>query len=104
MPDLSLLEGAGILAAGMGLGRFWPARRKHPKPKPPPRPVCGCGHNLAHHEVAAAGGSACHAQVRGAITKWNAYGEAIGWMMGRCSCKQYTGPTPLPEFFAPEIT
>lgn len=105
MPDPSLLEGAGILLSGMLAGRFWPARRKHPKPKAAPQPVCGCGHNLAHHEPGEGGSaSACRMQVKGKITRWNQWSEAVGWEMTPCSCRQYTGPQPLPEYYAPEIT
>jgi hypothetical protein len=83
MPDLSLLEGAGILLSGMLAGRFWPARRKGPRP---PKPVCGCRHHASYHE---AGTGPCH------------FNEHYA---GYCRCRQYTGPQPLPEFYAPEIT
>jgi len=103
--DLSMLDGAALIVAGMVLGRFWPARRKHPKLKAPPKPVCGCGHNLAHHEVIPGGAAACHQQIRGKITKWDGYGGPIGWEIGPMLLQAvHTGPTPLPEYFAPEIT
>jgi len=100
MPDLSLLEGAGILAVGALSGRFWPARRRGRKVKPV-KPFCGCEHHYSYHEPAAIGApTVCHAQVKGQITKWDGYGTACGWEMLQCTCKQYTGPEPLPEYYA----
>jgi hypothetical protein len=86
VPDLSLLEGAGILLSGMLAGRFWPARRRHPKPAPAPKPVCGCGHHASYHKD---GSGRCHQNEQ---------------YFNACRCQAYTGPTPLPEYYAPEIT
>lgn len=82
MPDLSLLLGAAVFASGMLAGRFWPARRKGPKPVKERGPICGCGHHASFH-VRAVG--ACHGNG------------------GYCRCQIYTGPTPMPEYYAPEI-
>ena len=99
----AMLDGAGILAAGMVIGRFWPARRRMPKPQ---KPVCGCTHDLAHHEPDGQGGGiACHAAVKGKITNWDDTGFPNGWDLGRCACKQYTGPRVLdPGYVARELT
>ena len=106
MPDLSLLLGAAIFASGMLAGRFWPARRKGRKPPKPVKPICGCGHDLAHHEPDGGGsGIACHAGVQGEITKWDQDGFPIGWEIAPCACQQYTGPRILdPGYLAREIT
>lgn len=84
-------------------GRFWPARRKGPKPV---KPVCGCRHDLAHHEPDGdGGGSACHQLVKGTITAWDEDGFANAREMVRCACKQYTGARMLdPGYVAREIT
>jgi hypothetical protein len=58
------------------------AARRHAAPKN--ATVCGCEHDLAFHNRDT---GVCHHK---------AHGE-------QCSCQQYTGPQPLPEFFAPEI-
>lgn len=83
MPDLSLIEGAAILLSGMAIGRWWPARRRKVKET---GPVCGCKHHVSFHEQ---GSGPCH--------------KISSWDMSRCSCRKYTGPEPLPEFYAPEI-
>jgi len=81
MADLSLLLGAAVFASGMLAGRFWPARRRHPKPPKPVKPVCGCGHHVSFHKDRT---GLCHAKA---------------W----CNCQKYTGPEPMPEYYAPEI-
>lgn len=90
MTALTLLEGALILLTGMGIGRFWPARRRGPKPKPPARALCGCKHEASYHDPKT---SHCHASVY----------RAGGYYV-TCTCRQYTGPVPLPEYYAPEIS
>jgi hypothetical protein len=87
MPDLSLLEGAGILLSGMLAGRFWPARRRGRKPPKPVTPTCGCNHNVSYHDPKT---GRCH--------KISSYDGS------QCPCRRYTGPEPLPEYYAPEIT
>ena len=94
MADLAMLEGAAILAAGMGLGRFWPARRKGPKPKTPVQPVCGCKHHYSFHDPKT---GACHG--RKLLGHWDFKDHYES-----CTCRQYSGALPLPEYFAPEIT
>jgi hypothetical protein len=98
-----LVVGALIMLAGMVTGRIWPARKRAPKPA---RPICGCRHDLAHHEPDGdGGGTACHQLVHGEVTSWDGYGIANGWEMVQCSCRQYTGPRVLdPGYTAREIT
>jgi len=93
--DLAMLEGAAILAAGMLAGRLWPARRKGPKPKEPVRPVCGCSHHLSFHDPKT---GECHGVIEiPTSASRDSYHQP-------CTCRQYSGATPLPEYFAPEIT
>lgn len=99
-----MIEGALILLAGIVVGRFLPGRRRKLKSLIPVKAVCGCGHGLETHDPET---KACHARVR--KYKWDSY---AGFMMSGkevfagyadCACRQYTGPEPLPEFFAQEI-
>ena len=92
------LEFAAVALIGVLVGRFLPNRRKTPEPV---RPVCGCGHHHSYHDLAS---SECHATVRGKAIKFNAWAEPMAWDQIQCSCKQYSGPVPLPEYFAPEVT
>jgi hypothetical protein len=99
VPDLSMLEGAAILAAGMLAGRFWPARRRSQKPKDV-QPVCGCDHHLSYHDGKT---GECH----GTNTSSSAYNDRgiwVGFGQVPCTCRRYSGPEPLPSYFAPEIT
>jgi len=101
-----MLLGAALVIAGIGLGRFMPGRRRGPKPPKPHAPVCGCGHDLAHHEPdGAGGGTTCRALAKGKITSWDYYEHANGWEMVPCSCRQYTGPRILdPGYVARELS
>lgn len=92
---LEMLTGGGLVLLGMAVGRFIPARRRIPKP---PKPVCGCGHELAFHGPDV---GECHGM--NTVDKHNGYGEWIGEEQIRCTCRQYDGPTPLPEVYAREI-
>jgi hypothetical protein len=105
MPDLSLLLGAAVFAAGMLTGRLWPARRKHPKPPKAVKPTCGCKHDLAHHEPDGnGGGTVCHG-TRSVPIGWNIYGEERQWREEPCTCRQYTGARIIdPGYVARELT
>jgi hypothetical protein len=60
--------------------------------KPPPPPICGCEHHLAFHEMDGEGNPTGHCR------------EIINSHNGtECGCQRYTGPEPLPEYYAPEI-
>jgi hypothetical protein len=93
-----MLEGALILLAGFVVGRFMPGRRRKPKPPKPIKPICGCGHG--YHDHGAESG-ACHGQKK--KYRHDGLSEVMDGYMP-CTCQRYTGPTPLPEFYAPEIT
>jgi hypothetical protein len=82
-----MLTGGGLFLLGAIFGRYLPGRRKGPKL---PKPVCGCEHNLSFHDPRT---GACHGKIyRG------------GGLYASCTCKQYSGPQPLPVIFAPEIS
>jgi len=93
-----VITGALLLAAGTALGwllRSLPARRRGPKPV---EAVCGCGHHHSFHDPA---DGTCHGTVKTA-THWNSSGDERMWRQDPCTCKQYSGALPLPEYFASE--
>jgi len=82
-----LLIGAAVYAAGLFTSRFLPARKRGPKPV---EPVCGCGHHHGFHDPQT---GECHGKML-----IPGYGHNHP-----CTCRQYSGPVPLPEYIAPEI-
>jgi hypothetical protein len=97
---LAMLEGALILLAGILAGRLLPGRRKGPRLPESPKPVCGCGHHYAMHDPKT---GECNVAVKGAPVKWDRWDNPIKWEMTGCACLRYTGPEPLPSYYAPEI-
>lgn len=95
---MGMLEGAAILLAGILVGRFLPSRRRRKEPKPI-EPVCGCGHQYAFHDP---GTGRCGGRVE--VNRWSGKGRWAGLDREQCPCQRYTGPEPLPEYYAPEIT
>lgn len=102
-----MLTGALIFAAGALAGRILPARRRGRKAV---EPICGCKHHHSYHDAKT---GQCHALVDGS---WSAVrdekGKPVlddyGYVQKAtekvlCGCRRYTGPEPLPEFYAPEI-
>jgi hypothetical protein len=87
-PDL--LEGA-LIAAGAFLAGQWLPRphRKHVRAPKPVQAMCGCKHHHSYHDPKM---GECHGRV---YVGMGAYED--------CTCKQYSGPVPLPEVYAPEI-
>jgi hypothetical protein len=90
----AMLEGAGILAAGIAAGRLWLRLARRPSAPAPHQPVCGCGHHRSFHDPEA---GRCHSTMKVRSTF-----AQDGWIQD-CTCRAYTGPEPLPEFYAPEI-
>lgn len=96
-----MIEGALILLVGIAIGRVirLRARPKAYKPKVV-NPKCGCRHHFALHDPQT---GVCH----GGFSR---YGEPVNYQReGKvdgtpCSCRKYTGPEPLPEYYAPEIS
>jgi len=93
---MGMLEGAAIALAFLLIGRFLPGRRRHRVKKV--QPACGCGHHYSFHEP---DNGACHAteELRTGTDK-RGYGL---YEQVTCQCRQYSGPQPLPEYFAGEI-
>ncbi len=92
-----MLEGAIILLAGILIGigvRSLPARRKAPKPV---EAVCGCTHHHSMHDPET---GECNAEVQ--VAKYNR-GQWIGYEHKPCACRRYSGPEPMPTYYAPEI-
>lgn len=105
-----ILIGAAVYVAGLLTGRFMPARRKGPKSPKPIQPICGCGHHRSYHDAQT---GECHGAAKGTETVVrDENGKPVLDYWGdvqttseatRCGCRHYTGPEPLPEFYAPEI-
>jgi hypothetical protein len=72
-------------------------------PDADPEPVCGCGHNIAYHDLDA---GECGEPMKVPV-KWKRgeFGapEPTHWEARPCACRRYTGPQPLPTFYAPEV-
>jgi hypothetical protein len=93
-----VLEGALILLAGIAIGWFLrslPPRRKDPKPV---EAVCGCTHHHSMHDPQT---GACNAAVE--VPVYNQYGGHAGKEYADCACVRYSGPEPMPTYYAPEI-
>jgi len=86
------LEFAAVALIGVLIGRFLPNRRKEPKAV---EPVCGCGHHHSYHDPET--GQCGHA-------KMVYYGVGQYGNPDECTCRQYSGPVPMPEYYAPEVT
>lgn len=87
---VDLLAGASIFGAGQVTGRVMRRRARY-KPKKV-EPWCGCDHHIAMHDQQT---KECHAEDKVYI---NGFSQLV-----RCKCRRYTGPEPLPEYYAPEI-
>lgn len=91
----------GIVAVGAFLAGQWlphPGRRKVKAPKPV-QPICGCTHHHSFHDPKT---GECHGTFRRRL--YGSSGADLGLRDNPCTCRQYTGPQPLPEVYAPEIT
>lgn len=97
---MGLLEGAAIALVFLLIGRFLPGRRKGLESPRPPKPVCGCKHHHSFHEPST---GECHGQVDKA-THYTTAGTPVAWVKVQCTCRVYSGPVPLPEVYAPELT
>ncbi|MEV4129652.1 hypothetical protein [Nocardia sp. NPDC049707] len=84
---ITLAIGAGIACAGWAVGRF--GRRSAAQPA---GAQCGCGHDLALHDPKA---GTCHAEL-GRKTM-------VGRVWVQCTCRRYTGPVPVEDFFSRTI-
>lgn len=76
------LAGAGTLLVGIIIGRI-----PRPKRSKSGQAVCrSCKHGVGYHKDRT---GHCH--------------KPVGIMRDPCDCRHYDGPTPLPEYYAPEI-
>ncbi len=82
---VELLTGGVLVAVGVLIGWKLPVRRRSTSAEP----RCGCGHALAFHDPKQ---GVCHWVKEGVIDTHH------------CGCRQYTGPQPLPEYYAPEVS
>lgn len=92
----------GIVAIGAFLAGQWlprPGRRGAQRPKKI-EPYCGCEDGdggFHHHSYHDPKTGECHGKVY--IGFWSSQRHYQD-----CTCRQYSGPQPLPEVYAPEIT
>lgn len=95
---MELIIGAVILLAGILIGRFLPGPgRSGRSALEEAKPLCGCGHAPSFHDEK----GRCHALNE--VARWDR-GKWAGIESVPCSCQKYTGPEPLPAFYAPELT
>jgi len=95
------LEFAAVAIIGVLVGRFLPNRRRRvPKAPKPVKPLCGCGHHHGYHDPQS---GQCHGLMSGDPLRYNEFDHPTAWKQVPCTCRTYSGPQPLPEFYAPEI-
>jgi hypothetical protein len=93
-----VITGALILLVGIVIGLVagrLPARRKDPKPAVA---VCGCTHHHSMHDPET---GRCNAEVT--VPRYNKGGDRIGKDYRPCACLRYSGPEPMPTYYATEI-
>lgn len=95
-----MITGALIFATGLLVGIVLRSIRWRRGLSKPPKPVCGCTHHHAMHDPET---RSCHAKVEGEPARYDSFGEPTAWRQVQCSCRQYTGPEPLPEYIPREI-
>lgn len=116
LDPLSLLAGAALVIGGYGSGRIGRARR-HPRPPKPVKPFCGCGHHHSFHTEEGRCSFVTHQLVEekelqrtesGKVVR-DAYDEPVfvkkvkDTITTQCGCQRYSGPEPIPSYYAPEI-
>jgi hypothetical protein len=83
---LAIILVSGIqVALGVIVGWVLGQRTRQLPALEQPRPVCGCTHHYSMHDP-----------------KTGECQVAVG--DGECACVRYTGPVPLTEYYAPDIT
>jgi hypothetical protein len=95
---LSLVVGGALLAIGYVSGRLAARRARRSRVPATPVAVCGCGHSLSEHDPKA---DTCHAEV--ARPAYDRKGRWAGNDWVACRCRQYIGPRPIDEVFAPRL-
>lgn len=93
MEFLDTVVGAVIAYSSLLLGERW-ARRKRPKVDLN-APVCGCNHHYSMHDPET---KRCHGTTTERRYHYDEDGHyVLGYLP--CTCRQYSGPEPLPEYF-----
>jgi hypothetical protein len=95
---IPVLEGTLILLVGILIGicvRSLPGKRRNLQQV---KPVCGCEHHYSMHDPKT---GACHSEIT--VTTYDEHGLWNGRTYRPCTCRQYSGPEPLPSYYAPEI-
>lgn len=92
---ISLAVGASLFATGLVAGKL---TRRHTPTGTTPKPVCGCSHGLEQHDPDT---KDCHGQIRRDVHSED--GDWIGYQWVPCTCRQYVGPKPLEELYAPPL-
>ena len=96
-PDL--LEGAIIAVGAFLAGQWLPRPHRHGvKASKPPELICGCSHHHSFHDPKT---GECHGTLRRNL--YGSSGVNLGPRDHPCTCKQYSGPVPLPEYVAQEL-
>ena len=94
MDPVSLVVGGLLIAVGFVAGRL--GRRRQPPAIP--QAVCACGHPLSQHDPEE---RTCHAEVARDAFNWAGHRSGQTWV--DCRCRQYVGPRPIDEVFAPRL-
>jgi hypothetical protein len=93
MDPISLAVGGVLFAAGFLVGKITRRRSKDDGVKA----ICGCGHGLEKHDPK---DGACHGEEQRSRFE---DGHWTGHEYVQCACRQYTGPRPIEELFAPKF-
>lgn len=96
---MGIAEGALCVLIGIVIGRIW--RRDKKGTAGDPVPVCGCEHHYSMHDLEA---GRCYGTVRGKPLKYNDFNRPVVWEQVPCTCRRYTGPEPLPAYYAPGVS
>lgn len=95
---MGILEGGICVLVGILVGRAW-QKAKKPKHKDP-KPVCGCRHHYSMHDPET---GQCHGLMNGKPLRYDSFNDPTAWEQIPCGCRRYSGPEPLPTYYAPEI-
>lgn len=90
---ITLGVGGALLAVGWLAGRLTGVRTVR---SDMPRATCGCDHDLSLHDPET---KKCHAEIARQVHDDYGYWVSYEWVP--CPCRQYIGPKPIEEVFAP---
>lgn len=99
MDPISIVVGAGVAVAGFVAGRI--SRRKTAaKSAMSSTPICTCEHGLHDHDPST---NECHGLIDGDPLRYDSFNNPRAYKKIRCTCRQYTGPQRLDDFWTPPI-